>query len=239
MATATKDLAVTPAAPPAYAIMALEPHELAEALLANTDGQALSPWDLDQVKIPPAGMTTWVVPSLEGDQETKSLEGIVILQSTRRSYWAAGLEESGGGSPPDCSSQDGVMGVGSPGGVCADCPLAQFGSAKGGRGQACKTNRLLFLLRPDSVLPLVVKVPPSSLRPVKQFMLRLSGQGIFFYGAVISLSLKKVSNAANIAYGEVVPSLVRRLSPDETVRMRAIHESLKPVLARVRVDADA
>jgi hypothetical protein len=44
------------------------------------------------------------------DHREDDLEGIVILQRSVRSWWKEDIEEKGGGSPPDCSSQDGIWG---------------------------------------------------------------------------------------------------------------------------------
>jgi len=249
-----------------YAIMQADPAELREALEVNSGGQKISPFDLDVVKLPSQGMTIWSIPDLiEGEVNTKMIEGIVILQRSIRSYWSVGLDEKdgGGSSPPDCSSQDGVTGFGYPTGhpdlepeeydadgnarpreayrgtfSCADCPLAQFGSAKKGNGQGCKQNKLLFVLTPESSLPIVIKVPPSSLKPVQSFMLRLSGKGIPMYGLVVGLSLKKVQNSTGIDYSEIEPKAVGKLSPEETARMKAVHESLKPLLMGAEFEAD-
>jgi hypothetical protein len=245
--------------------MKIDAGELQEALEVNSGGQRISPFDLDVVKLPSGGMTAWTIPDIiEGEVIAKTIEGIVVLQRNIRSWWRESLDEKGGGSPPDCSSQDGKTGYGLPIGhpdldveirydqdgkevipesyrgtfACDACPLAQFGSAAKGGGQACKQNRLLFLLTPESSLPIVIKVPPSSLRAMQSFMLKLSGKGIPMYGAVIALALKKVSNSANIDYAEIVPTLVSRLSPQETARLKGVHESLKPLLMGTEFEAD-
>lgn len=233
---AVESKALSPSSTLDYAIMTVEPAELGLVLRENVGADGLSPFDLDRVKVPAGGGTTWTVPSLEGDEETKTIEGIVIFQRTVRSYWSSAF--SGSGTPPDCSSQDGITGVGNPGGPCEMCPLAQFGSAPNGRGQACKTNRLLFLLRPQSVLPMLVAVPPSSLKDVRTYLLRLTGQGIPFYGVITGLELARDKNADGIAYSKVAPRLVRRLLPEETARLRQVHESLRPVLSAVRAQAE-
>jgi hypothetical protein len=246
--------------------MQTDPTELQEALAVNSGGQRINPFDLDVVKLPSQGMTIWTIPDLvDGELHPTTIEGIVILQRRIRSYWAKGLDEKdgGGSSPPDCSSQDGLIGVGAPIGhpdfdpqtadlrydtagkevyrgrfACEACPLATFGSAAKGNGQACKQNTLLFVLTPESSLPIVVKVPPSSLKPIQSFMLRLSGKGIPMYGAVIGLSLRKVQNSTGIDYSEIVPAFVSRLSPEETERMKLVHESMKPLLMGVEIEAD-
>lgn len=223
-----------------YAALAVPPSDIAEMLLAASGGQRLSPFDLDVVKVPSgAGAAMWSVQTLDGEEAVKTVEGIAILQRTVRSYWHESLEANGGGSPPDCSSPDGQIGRGDPGGECMDCPMAEFGSdTKNGRGQACKQNVLLFLLRPDSTIPMVVKVPPSSVKAIKSFVLRLAGRSVPPFGVVLSLALKKTQNAGNIAYFEIVPSLVRRLDDAEVVKVRALRDALLPVLTNARIEAE-
>jgi hypothetical protein len=63
--------------------------------------------------------------------------------------------------------------MGKPGGDCHKCPLAQFGSAvdqKGqpGKGQACKSMRMLLFLRQDDMIPMIVNLPPTSLQNAKK-----------------------------------------------------------------------
>lgn len=247
-----------------YAALEMAPHDVADMLMASGGGQRISPFDLDVVKTPSGqGAAAWTIQTLEGEDSVKTLDGIIILARTIRSYWAKGLEESGGGSPPDCSSQGGAIGIGAPEAhpmfkagnfetrfdvngdeiqrgrfACGDCPYAEFGSDAKGRGQACKQNLLLFMLGTDSVIPMVIKVPASSIKPVRNFIMRTSGRGIPMHGMAVSLGLNKVKNSTGIAYFEIVPSFVRRLDEAETVKTKALRETLMPVLTGVRVEAD-
>jgi hypothetical protein len=214
-----------------YAIMTTDPEELRSAIQAATNGQRIDAFQLDMVKVPSGGVTMWTIPDIiEGERFDKTIQGIVVLQRTIRSWWKLGFDERGGAGtqPPDCSSQDGIWGVGHPDGhpdlvdtdapefayeafdangnalsgpktptryACEACPLAQFGSGKNQRGQACRQNRLVFLLTQDSALPIVIKVPPSSLKLVQGFLLRLSGKAIPPHGAVLAFSLRKTQNS--------------------------------------------
>lgn len=234
MAPQTEALAVPGKA--AYAIMGVDPQELASIMSENTGGEKFSPFELDRVKVPAGGGTTWTVPSITGEVEAKTLEGIIIAQRNVRSYWPDAF--SGTGTPPSCSSQDGVLGIGDPGGACDICPLAEFGSGPNGRSQACKTAKLLFLLRPESVLPMLVSIPPSSLKVMRSFMLQMTGQEMPFYGAIVGLGLSRDKNADGVMFSKVAPSIVRRLSPDELATMRSVHASLSPILSGVRAEAD-
>lgn len=238
MATKTESQAL--AVTQRFVALAEPPRDVADMLLAASGGQRLSPFDLDVIKVPSGqGAALWSIPTLSGEDDTvRTLEGIVIVQRSIRSYWSASMEDSGGGSPPDCTSQDGVVGRGDPGGECVDCPMAQFGSALKGSGQACKANTLLFLLQPDSLVPMVVKAPPTSLKPLKSFMYRLMNERIPMFGAVLSFGLQKMKGSGTPDYYQIVPSLVRRLDETEATQVKALRDALLPVLAGVRMDVD-
>lgn len=260
MATKTTDIATVEQ----YAAMEVAPREIADMLLEASGGQRISPFDLDVVKVPSGqGAPMWAVQGLDGEDAAKTVDGIMILSRTIRSWWETSIDETGGGSAPDCSSQDGQVGVGAPKGHpdftegnyevrysasgeeikrgrfdCNTCPLAEFGSDARGRGQACKQALLIFMLRPESVIPMVIKVPPSSIKPMRNFILSMQGRGVKPFGAVVSLGLKKVTKGGSPAYFEIDPKISRRLDPDEVGKIRALREALLPVLSGVRVNAD-
>jgi hypothetical protein len=258
-----------------YAIMMTDPAELRSAIQAATNGQRIDAFQLDMVKVPSGGLTVWTIPDIiEGERIDKKIEGIVVLQRTIRSWWRTGFDERGGAGtqPPDCSSQDGIWGIGHPDGhpdlvetdapgfayeafdadgkplnaaqrplpryACEACPLAQFGSGKNQRGQACRQNRLVFLLTQDSALPIVIKVPPSSLKLVQGFLLRLSGKAIPPHGAVLAFGLRKTQNSGGIDYSEIVPEFVARLEDAAVQRIVATAEALKPSLLGTQAVAD-
>ena len=220
-----------------YAVMAHAPSHLREVLTQNVGQGGLSEFDLDRVKVPAGGGRTWSVPTLGEDDEVKSIEGVIIAWREPRSYWAEGIDVSGGGSPPDCSTKDGITGTGTPGGSCEACPLAVFGSSTNGRGQACKVTRLLFVIRPDDMLPLVIATPPSSLKLVGRYFLRLASRAIPHYGVITRFELAATKNKDGIVYTEIIPSMVSQLSPEETAHMRGVAEALAPLFSRVTVEA--
>lgn len=189
--------------------------EVREAIATNFGDGGLSPMDLDRVRIPAGGATTWDIPSIEGSTEAKEIQGVIVYAHAARSYWAQGMEESTGHSPPDCSSPDGIRGYGAPGGECAACPLNQFGSGKKGSGKACKEIKALYMLQEENLMPVLVPVPPSSLKPVKQFFAGLTTKGIAYRHAVVGISLKKVPNGQGIQYAQAQFRFIRRLEAPE------------------------
>lgn len=259
---ATKDTAIATVSQ--YAVMEVAANEIAEMLLETSGGQTISPFDLDVIKVPSGqGAPMWAVQTLDGEDAVKTIEGIMILSRTIRSWWESSIDDSGGGSAPDCSSQDGQVGIGAPKGhpdfvegayevrysqdgeeirrgrfECAKCPLAEFGTDARGKGQACKQNLLVFMVRPESVLPMVIKVPPSSIRVMRNFIRSMMGLGIKPFGAVITLGLKKVTKGGSPAYFEIEPKIVQRLGSEELEKVRKLRDSVLPVLTGMRVEAN-
>lgn len=208
------------------------------AMLQNNLGTQIGPYDLDRVKVPSGGGTTWEVPSLEGIKKSEVLEGIILHIKDVRSYWAKSF--GGGNQPPDCSSTDMTHGVGKPGGDCLKCPMAQFGSAIGqdgkpGKGQACKHVRLMLFLRQDDLIPLLVAVPPSSVKGAKKYSLRLVGAGYPYQGVVTQLRLTKTKNATGIEYGQIDFAMSRKLKDEEYANVVQIAGALKEVFSQVNV----
>jgi hypothetical protein len=204
-----------------------------EVVRENLGGQDMSPSDFEKLKFPTGGGQSWEVFGLDGEpQSVKSIDGIVLMNKTIRVYWAD--EFTGEGTPPDCQSKDLITGVGTPGGLCATCPYAQWESdPKGGGGQACKTVGTLFVMRPGEMLPVIVPVPVASVQPLKKFMLSLSSKNIKYSNAIISIGLEQAQNKKGIRYSKLKPKLIAVL-PDEAKEqidryIKAFRESMNRV----------
>lgn len=207
-----------------YAIAQMQAGEVAEIIRENVGAGGIGQFDLDRIKVPAGGSTIWSVPTLDGDQPAKELEGVIVHYQDQRAYWAESFGKGGGGSPPDCSSTDMQVGVGNPGGDCARCPFAQFGSAvrddgSEGRGQACRSIRALYLLLPNSVLPLVVPVPPSSLKPIRGYFLRLASQAVPYHAVTTKLKLTRTRSGDGIDYAQIQAELGQRLTKEDHARI--------------------
>lgn len=222
-----------------YALAKFTSEQLVETVVANFGEDSLTPNDLDRVRIPSGNVRQWALPSLEGeDVMSKAIRGVIVMYRPGRAYWERGLDESGGGSPPDCSSSDGKMGVGQPGGVCANCPLNQFGSATKGKGKACKEMRLLFLLRPESLLPLVMVLPPTSIKPMKKYLQRLTSAAIPYPKVETEIGLVEASNADGIKYSQATFKMLGKLDDASAKHVAAYAESMKGAFEAVELTAD-
>lgn len=212
--------------------LALQPNGL-EILRANMPTITMNPWDIDRVKVPAGGGMTLEIPDLdEGVKAVKSLEGIILHFASPRSYWAHGLDddEGEGAGPPDCSSANGIIGRGDPGGECATCPMNDWGTAMKGSGKACKEKRMLFLLQPSAYLPLLIQVPTMSIKNLNQYMMRLASTGTLYHNVVTGLALEKsLQRGGGNTYSKMVFRLVRRLGDAEIEAVRELAAQFKAV----------
>lgn len=221
------------------AILDSNPQDVLAAVRANVGEAGLSAMDLERIKIPSGGGIAWEVPTLEGVEAQTTFDGVIIWHRQGRVYWSQEIG-AGAGTPPDCSSDDCVTGRGDPGGACAVCPMAEFGTARAGegRGQACKQIWQLFVLRPQDRIPVCVSAPPSSLRAVKQYMLKLVNVGKPYYSVLTRFKLAKAQNKDGIAYAQMLLECAAQLSDDQATFFADLSSSLQPLLRRHEVGAE-
>jgi len=209
---------------------------LNQSLAENIGAEGLSPFELDRVRIPAGGTKAWVIPGVDQDEVVGSFTGVIIYHKLGRVYWEKGLDEGGGNTPPDCSSDDSITGIGTPGGSCNKCPFAEFGSSKKGKGQACKQLKLLFVMRENGMLPICVSLPPTSLRKAKQYMLRLASRSLPYYAVLTKFDLEEASNGEGIKYSRAVLTTASMLEPAQVEQFKRISMELRPYLQAVRVE---
>lgn len=199
-----------------------------EAMTFNLQGESIDEFDLDRVRVPAGGLTVFETP--EGDA-VKEIEGIIVQVQQRRAYWEKAFGD-GGNVPPDCSSTDGLVGIGDPGGNCAHCPFNQFGTAvkqdgSAGRGKRCRESRALFLIRAEDHLPLVIVAPATSIKGVKQYLMKLPVRRT---QAVTKLTLVKDKSADGIEYARIVFDFVGKLPAEFAEPLTKYNDALGAVL---------
>lgn len=219
----SKELATTNTG---YMIPAIS-DEIMASVASELDGLPIT---LDKVKIPAGGGLSFEVPGDDPDSpdSVKEVIGVIIDHYPLNSYWTE--KYNGQNVAPNCYSTDSHIGVGEPGGECAKCPFNKFGSADDGQSKACKNAHRLYILRSGEIYPVVVTVPPTSLKPLSDYLAkRIVTKGLRSYGVVTRLTLKKATNNTGIAYSQVQFALVEKLSADATEVIRQLGESMKTV----------
>lgn len=223
------------------------------ALLKETlDGQEVSEFNLARVRIPAGGGTSWEVPTLTGNDPRKVLEGVVVFFKNSRSFWEEAY--SGGNEPPDCSAADAKHAtkrtdeVEIPATIdeqgkllCDTCQFSEWGSSEtgSGRGQACKLTRQLFLITPERMLPLVVSLPPTSLKRASKYFLDLADYSKDYKRMVTKISLEKTSGQGVPDYSIACFEAGEDLEPEVADLMNEYAEALRPHFEAVRVETAA
>ena len=197
-----------------------------EELAEDMDGFTMS---FPRIKIPAGGVLQFELPT--GDPQhpdySPTLTGVILFNHASCAYWPEGDEYSDD-VPPLCSSVDGKVGIGTPGGACAACVMNRFGSAPdGSKGKACKNMRVLYLLRSGEYMPLQVNLPPTSIKPFKEFlnrafMLRRRAT----YGSIVQIGLKRENNGTN-DYSVATFKLLQDFQGEELAQIRAYANSFK------------
>ena len=163
----------------------------------NLKNQPISLDLFDIVKSPSGGSTVFSVPGLAGDEAEKELTGIVLDYMTPRAYWDT--PDPVEGTPPVCLSRNSI--ISHDGKACAHCPYNDFGSKDGESGaKACKESVLIFLLRPNNILPLLVRVPVTSKVRFLKYTTRLVGTLRPINGVVTRITLEKATSKAGKPY---------------------------------------
>ena len=197
--------------------------------------------DLEKIKVPSGGTTSWEVIGKNGEEEmVKALEVVVVAAQDVRVFYAT--KYSGGNEPPDCASLDcitGIVGENAPEeitGDCASCPKSQWGSAvdEDGNptdGKACNERKMCLIYRPEDMVPIVLSIPPSSLKEVSRTFSRIAvARHRPYWGCVFSLTLSKEKNKRGIVYSQVQASFVRDLTAEEVAVVRDIREQFVPTV---------
>lgn len=227
-----KELALKPKAdvPAVYRVASLPTERMGALLKENLGGAGLKFTDLQMFGGQSGGKTEWSVETGAGPKAIKELRGIVIHHTTDPRRYYEKTYDPRSVTPPDCTSNDGVTGYGTPGGGCAVCPMNQWGSANGGtrRGKACKEQHLLFLLREKDLIPCLIAPPPTSLRSIQNFFLDMvSDHGCFFYEVEARFWLAPSSKGDGVLiHGEVV----RMLGAEEVAKVEAYRQAILPSL---------
>lgn len=184
----------------------------------NLKNQPLSLGLFDIVKSPSGGSTVFSVPGLAGEEAEKELTGIILDYTTPRAYWDS--PDPVEGTPPVCMSQNSIISF--DGKACAHCPFNDFGSKNGeSNAKACKESVLLFLLRPGSVIPLLVRIPVTSKNRFLRYSTRLLCTLTPISSVVTKITLEKATSKGGKPYALFNFEAVSTLEPEEAAQAKA------------------
>ena len=188
-----------------------------DIIRANLKSQPLTLDLFDVVKAPSGGATVFSVPGLTGDEAEKELTGIVLDFTTPRAYWNTPTPIEG--SLPSCYSPNSI--VSADGKACAHCPYNDFGSKDGeASAKACRESALLFLLRPNSIIPLLVRVPVTSKGRFLKYSTRLLSTLTPISSVVTKITLERATSKGGKPYALFNFEAISSLNSEEASHAR-------------------
>ncbi|NBI10656.1 hypothetical protein D1641_11625 [Colidextribacter sp. OB.20] len=198
-----------------------------EIIRSNLKSQPLTLDLFDLVKSPSGGSTVFEVPGLAGNEATMELTGIVLDYTTPRAYWDT--PDPVEGTPPVCMSQNSI--ISHDGKSCAMCPYNDFGSKDGeSNAKACKESVMLFLLRPNSIIPLLVRIPVTSKPRFLKYSTRLLSTLTPISSVVTKITLEKATSKQGKPYALFNFQTVGTLSPEEAAQAKAFGQQFMEIV---------
>lgn len=213
--------------PDTVAEMEFSSEELAE----DMEGMQIT---FTRVKMPSGGAVVFEMPTENPDKPiyVETLRGIIVHHHNANAYWPDGESEDES-VPPACSSNNGKVAVGIPGGLCDDCGLNEFNSGENGKGKACKNKRHIYLLRSGDYLPILLQLPPTSLNPYNKFYSQsFASRHRVSYGSIVEIGLKRMDNGNlfSVATFRVIGDFSGPMLAAVKAYAEAFKEQIKPLL---------
>lgn len=198
--------------------------------------------DFQRVKMPSGELNSFQVTIAGEEKSERELVGVLVAIRPRRSYWQN--SDNPDGSFPDCFSSNGKTpdvggwyhpsgekGAQNPTGLCANCPMSQRGSdPKSDKGQACKEQRLLFLMKDGDMFPVVFSAPRTSVNAVRRYAMDLVQLNLPYYGVETKLGLEKDTSSNNQVYNRLTLTKVGDLTADERKAAKLYGAEIKAMI---------
>jgi len=174
-----------------FSMISADNSSVLEAMKNNLKTEEITRRDMfTLIPNPSGGDEEWTIETPIGKQTFESFDAIILSIGSERAFYEGEYEE-GNTEPPQCSSTDGVIGQGTPGGRCAACENSKFGPD--GEIPICSQKKPLYLLIPEvnPVMPVILNVTGPSFKTLKTFNVGLMQYGVNTFDIMVKLSLRK------------------------------------------------
>jgi hypothetical protein len=210
-----------------------------DSFLSET-GERIDMSILTRVTVPAGGGVVWTIGDDDDMETAKTIDGIMCLYKPSWVLWGSELMEEG--DLPVLVSDDGATAwqvsddIGDLDPELLDAAriaegqydmsqlhYCQFGSAPNERGKRMKERRILGILREGDMLPLIIDLPPTSIKAVKTAMLGkiIPKTGKYYQRAVVSLGLRSESKGGN-TYSVATMKLLGLVDEATAERVRSV-----------------
>lgn len=210
--------------------------DLAQAVAEEMDGLGTIPFD--RVKIPAGGATAFELPGEEEDETENAdeLVGVILDHNPINAYWAS--EYTGGNEQPDCSSYDGKKGLDRVTGEIKNCETCPYNRYDTDGRKACKNIHRVFILREGNPVPLILSLPPTSLRYMRDYIgKRVLLKGFRSWQVLTRITLKKEKSKSGITYSRAAFAFVDKLTPEQEQAAASMREMIRNSYKTIDIDA--
>jgi len=161
----------------------------------------------------------------EMDTTTDRIYGVIIHSHDLNVCF----EKDSTGEPPVCVSMDGITGRDRLTGETCDCEDCPRNCAERGERKECRNKKRLYILTEGTPVPLVIDLPPTSLKAWKTYTKSLNHLGFLRPHEVLTeFTLEPAVNAAKIKYSRVKIRVAGRLKPETAEQIGWIRKLFKP-----------
>lgn len=159
------------------------------------------------------------------------LKGVVIFYHRARGRWIEGEK------PPRCSSMDGIRGTDAEGKQisCTDCPFNPQVNGRWGDKENCKELRRLFVLLEGERYPVLLTLPPTSLKPWDKFVSALQRRGKALISAYTIFGLENAA-AHGQDFAKIAPTMGPALPAPVILQLAKVKDEVVRVAAEIGVE---
>ena len=125
------------------------------------------------------------------DEAATSLELVILAANPNLSkvYYHKSFDDDAPQGKPDCYSNDGIKPAADAADpqckTCAACPQAVWGSGANGKGKKCQDSRRIAVAAAGQINePMMLRVPPASLKPLAEYARLLQNRNASFTDVV-------------------------------------------------------
>lgn len=175
-----------------------------------------------------------------------SIDAVIIKGNAgfAKVFYMKGYDpESSEKQKPDCYTNDGVApasdATNAQSKKCATCAHNQFGSARQGKGKACADTKRLAIAAVDQLNePMLLRIPPASLKPLSEYVKFLDNRGADYDQVLTKISFDMEAESPKLAFKPVgilddaTYQAVKEMAATDTVsdivggNLNAVHDAL-------------
>jgi len=215
-----------------YPMLMENPKDVLEAMQANFEGEEVTTRDVFKEIPNQKGEDFWTIETPDGKNTYDDLTGVILHVGSTRALFE-GKFGDGGSNIPLCTSNDGIMGDGNPGGACRECDEKDFGPD--GELPTCIHKKPIYALIPEinPVLPVVFNVTGTSFPSLKKHRGFCAQYGIKFWDTEIKFTLNstktKNKRDASVLTFEIV-SNIKKTNPEAYEKILAYRKTFLPFM---------